>query len=136
MVDNNTTYCSIRDVRRRLPEATNTNISDSTIRYFIEDAQDMIDSRFRGTYDVPFTTVPSEVNKLCSRIATYLTMQNFPDRTVEEDLANLREDIMDLLNGYVKGKYKLPPEYLSSNKTYTSATFTTQNNSPYDDLYG
>lgn len=130
------TYCDVSDVRERLPDVTADVISDYTVMYFINDAESQINDRLRGVYSVPFddTNVPVSIKNLCSKIATYLVLQNFPDQTVEEDLERLKNDTRELLDGYVKGKYMLSQEYLITG-TQTTPTFTTQTHTRYDELY-
>lgn len=104
-------YCNVDDVRRMLPEVTADIVRDSTIVYFIEDAQERIDARLRGVYTVPFTSVPAHIDNLCALYASYLTLRTYPDQSVEEDLDRLWSDIDKLLTNLATGKDDLGDEY-------------------------
>jgi len=104
-------YCNIDDVRLMLPEVTADILRDSTIIYFIEDAQERIDVRLRGVYDVPFTTAPAHIQNLCALYASYLTLRVYPDQTVEDDLERLWDDIDTLLSNLTNGKDDLGDSY-------------------------
>jgi phage gp36-like protein len=104
-------YCNVEDVRRRLPEVTTHILRDSTVAYFIDDAQSRIDARLRDIYDVPFTSAPDHIAKLTSLYAAYLTLCDYPDQYVEDDLSRMRMDINDMLDNLTSGKDSLGDEY-------------------------
>jgi len=106
-----TMYCDVQSVRRLLPEVTYSIVSDETVMHYIEDATSRIDDRIREIYDVPFSTVPRSIYSVCSQYAAYLTLTNFPDSSVEEDLVRLKEDVMEYLDMLQSGIARLPATY-------------------------
>lgn len=78
-----TTYCSIDDLKRIVPEAiieqliddanTGGDITSFTtdLESIINDAEDRIDSVLRTRYSVPLSSVPADVKRICMSIARY-----------------------------------------------------------------
>lgn len=127
-------YCTAMDVRRRLPEVTAEIVRDSTIEYFINEADSYIDGYLRDIYSVPFTTVPTLIAKLSAMYAAYLTLTDFPDSSVSEDLERLKADLDDIIKDLVSSKLTLSSTYkLGSpiNEPY----FTTTRSGDYDSTY-
>lgn len=109
-------YCNVDDVRRMLPEVTADIVRDSTIVYFIDDAQQRIDARLRDVYTVPFSSddTPDYISNLCGLYASYLTLRTYPDSMVEDDLERLWNDIDGLLTNLYNGKDNLGDGYKTS----------------------
>lgn len=127
-------YSTAMDVRRRLPEVTAEIVRDSTIEYFIDESDGYIDGYLREIYTVPFTTVPTIIAKLSAMYTAYLTLTDFPDNSVIEDLERLKADIDAIIKDLVSGKLTLPSTYevsTPSNEPY----FTTTRSGEYDSTY-
>lgn len=118
-------YCSIMDVRRRIPEVTSDVVSDADLKDFIEEADAYIDDALREIYDVPFTTAPTAIEKLSSMWASYIAQTLYPDARVEEDLVRLRVDIDNTINDYVSGKKTLGSSYEIDNPISESFYYST-----------
>lgn len=96
-------YCEITDVRRRTPSIKVTDIADSLVTRYIQDAERIINGALYRMYAVPFPTAPDVIVVLCADIAAYLMMRDYPDKMFEDDLKRLeetyRETIEDILSG-------------------------------------
>lgn len=124
-------YCNILDVRRRLPEVTAETISDSTIKYYIEDAQSLIDGYINEIYDVPFSTTPDIISNLCALYTSYLTLTNYPDAHVEEDLERMWNSIHKQITDLITGKLSLGSAYELGNPA-NEPYFTTTRSEDYN----
>lgn len=124
-------YCNVIDVRRQLPEVTAEIIQDSTVVYFIDEADAYIDDKLREAYTVPFTTVPTSIAKISAAFAAYLTLRTYPDQTVEEDLDRLYSDIMSRLSSYSSGQLSLGSDYAMAG-AHPSPYFKTIRSDDYD----
>ena len=127
-------YSTAMDVRRRLPEVTADIVRDSTIDYFINEADSYIDGYLREIYSVPFTTAPTLIAKLSAMYASYLTLTDFPDNSVIEDLERLKADIDAIIADLVAGKLTLPSSYQVANPV-NEPYFTTTRSGNYDSTY-
>jgi len=107
-------YAYIDDVREWIPEVTSSIVSDDSIAYFINVAENNINDVLRDRYDVPFTTVPSSISTLCARYAAYLVLQTFPDANIEDDLERTWAELKYVLDGYRTGELSLDDAYLTT----------------------
>jgi phage gp36-like protein len=73
-------YCNLVEIKKQLPEAVIVQLTDDTligavvvenVDKAIADADAEIDGYCRKKYDVPFTPVPSIINKLAVDISIY-----------------------------------------------------------------
>ena len=127
-------YCTAMDVRRRLPEVTAEIVRDSTIEYFIDESDSYIDGYLREIYSVPFTTAPTLIAKLSAMYSAYLTLTDFPDSSVSEDLDRLKADIDAIIGDLVLGKLTLASSYKLGNPS-NEPYFVTTRSGDYDSTY-
>jgi len=110
-------YCELADVRHRLPEVTNEYVSDTTIADIITKQGEKIDDMLRQSYTVPFATVPSTIEDLCTDKTLYKVMQTFPDANFDDDLVRLAADIRETEDDLISGRLRLDSSVTSDAST-------------------
>lgn len=122
-------YCDISDVRSRCSSVTVSDVSDSEVATYILMAQDEIDSALATEYAVPFDPVPHKIRWMCSEIAAYFLMRDYPDKIFAEDKAEIRKDFKEAVDALKNGDIELVGVIRSPYST-SGPYFTTVSSSP------
>lgn len=117
-------YCSVMDVRRRIPEMTIDVVSDGDIIVHIKEAMAYIDDSLRRMYIVPFIPVPMAIRGICTRWAAYITLQLHSDIHVEEDLVRMKNDLDRKMEMYMNGMMVLDDAHLLTEPSFMARTIT------------
>jgi len=107
------TYTTIANIREWIPDITSDIVSDASVNFFMNVAEGDINDALRDRYEVPFVVVPDSIANLCSRYASHLIMQIFPDANSTEDLKRTGDELKMILDGYQNGTLSLDDDYLS-----------------------
>lgn len=100
------------DVRIMLSLVTDTVVDDTIVEYFIEKADNYIDSRVAKRYDVPFTqsTTPPIITDVSANLAAYRVLKRLKLEVSEneEDYARtFYNDAMRILKDIDTGKIEI-----------------------------
>jgi hypothetical protein len=107
-------------------------VSDESVAFFINVAEDDINDALRSRYEVPFLTVPTSIANLTARYAAYLILQTFPDENSTEDLERTGNELATVIEGYQTGRLSLGDNYLSSDVMDHGYFYQSDFNEPYE----
>jgi phage gp36-like protein len=125
-------YTYIDNVREWIPQVTSEYVSDESVAFFINVAEDDINDALRSRYEVPFLTVPTSIANLTARYAAYLILQTFPDENSTEDLERTGNELATVIEGYQTGRLSLGDNYLSSDVMDHGYFYQSDFNEPYE----
>jgi phage gp36-like protein len=100
-------YCEVIAVRRRTPSIGESDVADSLIEHYIEDAQRIIDGALYKMYSVPFDPIPGIIVLLAADISSYLMMRDYPDKVFDDDLKRIEETYQETLKAIIDGETAL-----------------------------
>lgn len=105
-------YCTVAEIKSRLPKLLKDIPDDDEISSYITDTMAKIDAVLCKKYNVPFVTVPALVNSLTKDfvISNIITDHYAGDGTVEElpYVKDKLRDAKDLLSRLQSGKDVIP----------------------------
>jgi len=127
------------DVRKILAKVTDAIMDDTTVNYWIEKADDIIDSKLAFKYDVPFTTIPPVITIISAHMAAYFALRTIKLKSTESEekyVNQIKKFATDLLNEIIEGKVVLIDS--SGNEIGTNSSYgfrsSTSNYSPIFNL--
>jgi len=105
-------YCTVGDIRLRLPLLTQAKMSDANVEVFIVGAMGEVDSRIGNRYHVPFTNVPNVIRAITRDLACSEILDTMfsGDANGEPSLLadRLRKNAMEMLAPIISGQTMLP----------------------------
>jgi len=98
------------DVRKLLTKVTDSIRSDSDVQYFIDYADNYIDSKLGAIYNVPFTSTPPLLVQISSMLACYHVLRSIKMETTTDQqnwINKLKKDADEMLMQIVKDRMRL-----------------------------
>lgn len=121
-------YTTVESVRRRCSSVSSDDVPDSEINIYILEAQDEIDTRLQNEYDVPFTTIPTKIERMCADLAAYYVMTSYPDSVFHDDMERIYTQFKLATDMLTNGKLDLiGVDRITDSDSGTHVVFVTSN---------
>lgn len=129
-------YCKFSDVRNLVPLIDVSVMDDTQLQVYMSRADNLINSKLRDTYIIPFNPVPPLIADISAEYSAYLALrtiysQNSPNEHTM--VQALKESAEMLLRELSEGELSLDaPSYsgFESSSEYTEKIFTLEDITP------